>query len=230
MRLQAVLCLDEIFKDTIDAVEDSPIAAEVCGEPALDAVLSLDNFLYDLEIGFNIGATKSVNRLLRIPDDEDFSRNYSHSAPVRRGRTGLFGQVKQDLILDRIGILKFVEENRAVAPFQIGPHARVIAHQVAGAHQQTFEGDMALAHEALAEMRCIGNEQAPEDPDQLAINPDEALGGAHDDLSVFDIFRRPSLGHAAERFLGEQSRNFRVSLQYMPELIEFADGGMRRPK
>src|SRR5262245_18577501 len=100
-----MLCLNEIFKDAIDAIENCSIAAKVGREPALDTVLRLDDFLNDLEIGFNIRAAKSVDRLLRIPDDENFSGNYFYSAPVFCGVPGLFGEVEEDLILERIGIL-----------------------------------------------------------------------------------------------------------------------------
>src|SRR6516162_7450145 len=160
--LQTMSLLDEIFKDTIDAIENNLVAAKVGGEPAFDTILGFDNFFDHLEIGFNIGAAKSVNRLLRITDDEDFSGNYFDLAPVHRRLPGLFGQVEEDLILNRIRILKFVEENRAVTAFKIGPHPRLIPHQIACAHQQSIKREVAFANEPLAKIRRKRHEQAPE--------------------------------------------------------------------
>src|ERR1044071_5806123 len=135
-RLHAVLGLDDIFKRAVDAVEDRRIAAEIRREPEFDAVLRLNNFLDDFEIGFDVGAAKSVDRLLGVADHEDFSRDDLHFAPIRRGLAELLGQVKKNFVLDRIGVLKFVDENGAVAAFEIRAHARLIAHQIARANEQ----------------------------------------------------------------------------------------------
>ena len=161
-RLHAVLSLDEIFERAVDSVEDRRVAAKVGGEPALDAVLRFDDFFDDFEIGFDVGAAKGVDRLLRVADDEYFSGNDSNLAPVHRCLTGLFGQVEENLILDRIGVLKFVDENRAVAPFEIRAYAHLVAHEIARAHEQAVEREMPFADEALAEILGEGNEQAPE--------------------------------------------------------------------
>ena len=74
-RLHAVLSLDEVFERAVHDVEDRRVAAKVGGETALDAVLRFDDFFDDFEIGFDVGAAKSIDRLLRIADDKDFSRN-----------------------------------------------------------------------------------------------------------------------------------------------------------
>ena len=51
-------------------------------------------------VGLDVGATKPVDRLLRVADDEQLARHVA-------------GEEQQDLGLDRIGILKLVDEDRA---------------------------------------------------------------------------------------------------------------------
>ncbi len=201
-RLHAVLRLDETFKRAVDAIEDRRVAAKVGGEPAFDAVLRFDDFLDDFEIGFDVGAAKSVDRLLRVPDHEDFSRNDFHLAPIHRGLARLLGQVKKNLILDRIGVLKFVDENRAIAPLEIRAHAHLIAHEIARAHEQAVEGQMPFADKALAEIRGVGNQQAPERAGRFAVDAREAARGADELLSFGGVFGRPALNISMDRFLG----------------------------
>ena len=154
--------LDEFFKGTVDDVEDGAVAAEVGRQPAFDAVLRQDDFLDHFQIGFDVGAAEGVDRLFRIADDKQFAGCQFNFAPVRHALVGLFGQVEQNLILDRIGVLKLVDQDRPVAALEFGAHALVIAHQVARAHQQAVERDMAIAQEALAKRFGVGREQTPE--------------------------------------------------------------------
>ena len=115
-----------------------------------------------------------------------------------------FGQVEENLVLDRIGILKFVDEDRAVAPFEVCAHALLVAHEIARAHEQAVERKMPFADESFAEIFGEGNQQAPERAGQFAIDIDEPLGGAHELLSFGDIFGRPALEISTDRFLGQQ--------------------------
>ena len=72
-RLYPRLGLDELFKGAVDDVEDCAVATEVGGQPALDAVLRHDDFFDDFQIGLDIGAAKSIDRLFWIADDEQFA-------------------------------------------------------------------------------------------------------------------------------------------------------------
>ena len=109
-RLQACLRLDEFFEGTVDDVEDGAVAAKIGGQPAFDAILRLDDFLDHFEIGFDVGAAEGVDRLFRIADDEQFAGCQFDFAPIRHALVGLLGQVEQNLILDRVGVLKLVDQ------------------------------------------------------------------------------------------------------------------------
>src|SRR6266545_176447 len=106
-RLHALLSLDEIFECAVDHVKDRRVAAKVGGKPAFDAVLRLDNFLDDFEISLDVGAAKSIDRLLWIADHEYFPGRHFYVAPIRRRVAELLGQVEENLILDWISVLNF---------------------------------------------------------------------------------------------------------------------------
>ncbi len=87
-RLHAVLSLDEVFERAVHSVQDRGVAAKVGGETALDAILRFDYFFDDFEVGLDIRAAKSVDRLLRIADDENLSGDDFYLTPVLRRMTG----------------------------------------------------------------------------------------------------------------------------------------------
>ena len=201
-RLQVVLSLEEGFKSAVDDVKYSCIAAKIGRQPAFDAILRLDDFLDDFEIGLDVGPAKSIDRLFGIADDEDFAGSQFHLAPVL-GRSALgFGEIEQDLVLDRIGILKFVDEDRAVAPFEVGAHVILVADEIACAHEQAIEGKMAFADKSFAEVFGVGNQQAPEQAGQFPIDLDQPFGGTHERLSVCDVVGLPTFELSTDRLLG----------------------------
>ena len=161
-RLQVVLSLNEGFKRAVDDVEYRRIAAKIGRQPAFDAVLRLDDFLDDFEIGLDVGPAKSIDRLFGIADDEDFAGSQFYLAPILGCSALGFGKIEQNLVLDRIGILKFVDEDRAVAAFEVRAHVILVADEIACAHEQTVEGKMPFADESFAEIFGVGNQQAPE--------------------------------------------------------------------
>ncbi len=190
--LHAVLSLDEGLEGAVDSIQDRRVAAKIGRKPAFDAILRFDDFLDDFEIGLDVGAAKSIDRLFRIADHEYFPWDYFELAPIHRGLAGGLGQVEENLILNRIGVLKFVDEDRAIAPFEICAHALLVAHEIARAHQQAVERKMPFADESFAEIFGEGNQQAPERAGQFAVDMDEPLGGAHELLSVGDICQAAS--------------------------------------
>ena len=64
------MSLDEGFKRAVDDVEDFAVAAKIGCQPALDAVLRHDDSLDHFQIGFDVGAAESIDRLFRIADHE----------------------------------------------------------------------------------------------------------------------------------------------------------------
>ena len=79
-----------------------------------------------LLVDFDVGPAKTVDRLLRIADDDQFAPRQFHVAVIARRRT-VFTQEKRDFDLQRVGILKFVDQQVTEAPLKIGAHRFVIA-------------------------------------------------------------------------------------------------------
>src|SRR3989338_349685 len=116
--LQPVPGLDQPIEDSVDDIQDLSMAEKIRAETAFDAVLRLDDFLHDFEIGLDVGAAESVNGLLRISDDEDLPRSELHLSPILGLPADLFGEIDQDFVLDRIGVLELVDQDCLVAALQ----------------------------------------------------------------------------------------------------------------
>ena len=90
-----------------------------------------------------IGAAEAVDGLLRIAHHEQLARRRHGLAPVALRRIG-GRQQQQDLGLQRIGILKLVDEDALVSLLQFGARA-IVPQQVAGVEQQVHEIELAGA-------------------------------------------------------------------------------------
>jgi len=94
--------------------------------------------LAHVAINADIGAPEAVDRLLRIADDEEAARHRRDLAPVVllriRGR-----EQQEDLGLERIGILEFVDEDVRESRLETAADAGVAGDQVAGFQQQIEE-------------------------------------------------------------------------------------------
>jgi hypothetical protein len=77
----------------------------------------------------DIGAAKPVDRLLGISHDRQLPRRQGHGVPGI-ARRALFTQKHHDLGLERIGILKLVDEHVIEQTLTIGAHHEVVAQQV----------------------------------------------------------------------------------------------------
>src|SRR3954451_7790024 len=80
-----------------------------------------------LRIGCNVSAPEAVDRLFRVPDHEQRSGAQGTILPVHRA---IFRRdPEEDLRLDRIGVLEFVDENVTIAFPKRAPHIVMLAHQ-----------------------------------------------------------------------------------------------------
>ncbi len=195
--LQACSRPDQPVENSVDDVENFSMAAEVGRKPAFDAVLRYDDFLHDFQIGFDVGAAKRVDRLLRIADHEDFSLGELNVFPVGRLHSDLLGKVDEDFILDGIGVLEFIDQDRLEAALQLLAHRPMIAHESSRAREQAVEGDQSSAGKRLAKMLRERDEQPAQLSRQSILHPAERSGDADDLLRLAVIFLRPSL----ERFV-----------------------------
>ena len=81
------------------------------------------------------GASKPINRLLRIPNDHELSPG--EKVWVVRIR----GQQRNDLCLDLVGVLKFIDQQRLKLILIVPPNTVVVPQQIPGAKQQIVEID-----------------------------------------------------------------------------------------
>src|SRR5687768_16564295 len=94
--------------------------------------------MLDLAVQGHVGSAESIDRLLRVADQEQLAWHGMRLSP--------FGYVsivcreqQQDLDLERIGVLKLINKEVREAALEFGTHHGVTAHQVARADQKVVE-------------------------------------------------------------------------------------------
>src|SRR6266478_5604045 len=98
----------------------------------------------DLLVRLDVGSAEAVNRLLRIADEKQLARHRPDAAPV--AFSGIVGrEQQQDLRLERIGVLKLVDEQMREARLKGLPHSRMADQQIARAQQQIDKIERARA-------------------------------------------------------------------------------------
>lgn len=112
IRLDAGGGLDQLSEEGIDDIEDGPGASKVGREPAMDASLIKDLVLDNL-VGLDIRPPESVNGLFRIAHHKKLPGEKTDvpppaASPARFLPKG-FCKKEENLVLNRIGILKFVD-------------------------------------------------------------------------------------------------------------------------
>src|SRR3989442_1411700 len=122
------------------------MAAEIPGEGERQAVLVLHHLADALE-RLDIGAPEREDRLLGVADDEQLAGMQEDGWPRLSQSVLVLGQEEEDLVLDRIGILKFIHEDGLELALQPRPDMRVGLQQVAGAGQEAVEPDVARIEE-----------------------------------------------------------------------------------
>jgi hypothetical protein len=139
---------------------------------------------FGLTVRDDVGAAKAINGLLGVADHEQ--RAWPQLAVGPRVGALLGGDQKQDLALDRVGILEFVDENVPIPVPERQAHGLVATHKRAGAVQQIVK----IQHRRGALKRVVGGDDLVEllgqDRDQIACNAAEqgpvALIGAGEEL------------------------------------------------
>src|SRR5207249_1906089 len=93
----------------------------------------IENALEQAKKYGHAGAPESVNRLLRIADNHELS--WSQTARMVRVR----GKQRDDLRLDLVGVLKFIDQQCFKAILIVPANIAVFPQQVARAKQQIIE-------------------------------------------------------------------------------------------
>jgi hypothetical protein len=104
--------------------------------------------LLHLLVESHIGAPESIDRLLRIADQKELAGDGSDGAPICF--LGVIGGEQQEYLrLERIGILKFVDEEMGEAPLQLAANSGIVPDQIARLDEKVEE----------IEPPCLGLEQ-----------------------------------------------------------------------
>src|ERR1019366_5585917 len=93
----------------------------------------------------DVGAPEPVDRLLRVPDDEQRSLGDSDVFPVELSRASATRDPAGDLNLDGVGVLELVEEQPLVSALQGCPYLGIVPYQVSGQDEQVVELQPSLA-------------------------------------------------------------------------------------
>ena len=72
---------EESIEHVVDRFKDARVAPKIRGQIVNNAAIGFD-FLYDAIEGFHIGATKCIDRLFGVTDDEKFAGLEHHALPV----------------------------------------------------------------------------------------------------------------------------------------------------
>ena len=138
----------------------------------------------------DVGAAKTVDRLLGIADDEQAAGDRPEPSPGRSavvgcglvGIVGVGSEAYGDLELDRIGVLELVEEHPLVSLVQEPTEVRPVGQQAPGENEQVVEleqtglgasrrgiEDEAAHHRAEQESSVAPDafEESPRDPSEL---------------------------------------------------------------
>ena len=96
----------------------------------------------DLPIDAHVGPSKTVDRLLGIADEEQRARPRPGASPIRLGVV-VSGEQQQNLGLQRIRVLKLVDEDPLEARLESLTDDRVVAHEIARTEEQIEEVERA---------------------------------------------------------------------------------------
>ena len=95
-----------------------------------------------LVVDDDVGAPEAVDALLGVAHHEEGSRPGDDGAPVGGPPSvGLRGEQEEELRLDRVGVLKLVDQHVPIALPQIPPHVGVLAEQPGRQHEEVVEAE-----------------------------------------------------------------------------------------
>ena len=105
--------------------------------------------LLDALVEHHVGAPEAVDGLLGVTDDEQLARHHAHAVEIADGGVRA-GEQQKYLGLQRIGVLKLIDEKMAEALLQVFAHVAVLHQHVARERQQVHEvQDAGLLFELL---------------------------------------------------------------------------------
>src|SRR2546428_13222 len=161
----------------------------------------------------DISATEREDRLLGIADDEQLAGMQEYVWPGLGQSVLMLGQKEEDLVLNRIGVLKLIHEDGLEQALQPRPDVRVGLQQVAGAGQEPVDPDVARSENPSPARRAEGLQQPEQVVEEGVIARQHRLRGPD------------QIGGVRKLFLAPTGRRLRASvllLQQRPQLrIQF---------
>ena len=134
--------VDEAFKHGVDPAEDGSGGPEVLLE--VHGVVA--EGLAGVEVDGHVGPSESVDRLLRVADEEQRPGPGAQSAPVVGDGVGV-GDEGRQLDLERVGVLELVEQEAAVVVGESGAHGEPmvrLGQDAPSQDQQVVEAELPL--------------------------------------------------------------------------------------
>ncbi len=174
-RLNGRLRHQEPVKYAVDQIQHLRMAAKVGREFAAQRSAAFQPS-DDVVERFDIGPTKGIDRLLGVTDDEQFSRLKLRLTPGTSLCAGALRQIEHNLVLHRVGILKFIDQQRTIVPFQLFTYGRMIAKQSPGLADQAVEGEPAGIQERLPNRLHERREQSQQILQEFMIDPEQPCG------------------------------------------------------
>src|SRR5215831_3435765 len=144
-RLNMGTTFEQSIEYIVHRTQHGSITAEICGQ-GLDHPLIRFNLLNNPIERFNIGTSKSIDRLFGVTHDKKFSRFEHHLSPIRRVLAYTLGHSENNLVLHRIGILELIHKNSTILLLDPLSNDGVVAEQRTGAREQAVKRKPSLLH------------------------------------------------------------------------------------
>ena len=149
--------VEPVREPIVDPRHQFTVAAEVGAEVENLSAAVPDPLLDELE-GVDVGPSEAVDRLLRVADHEQAPRLDARNPPVGRG-VGIRRQQEKDLRLQRIGVLKLVDEQEWMPLRERHAHLGAFTEKSGGPLEQVVERQQALGQSQVLVMRTRPFEQ-----------------------------------------------------------------------
>ena len=118
--------LDRGRESAVDERLNRRRGAKACGEVKQFGTRTKEPLLY-LLVERHVRAAETIDGLLGISDEEQLARHWTGCAPIRHARI-VCREQEQDLGLDGIGVLKFVDEEMREPILELPSYAIIVAH------------------------------------------------------------------------------------------------------
>ena len=133
-RLDERLPEKEPVEHIVDRSKNACIASEVGGQAVQHSPIRKHLVDHAIE-GLHVGPAKGIDRLLGIADDEKLSWFERHVLPGHGCTPRCFGESQEYFVLDRIRVLKLIDQDGAILALDPFPDVRMVPKEPPGTGQ-----------------------------------------------------------------------------------------------